>query len=271
LYIHLVPDKNKTGDLMEHRVAGEIGFITGKWPLDSHRPTLVFIHGAGASLRLWESQVEALSPYANTMAIDLPGHGTSHGKGRDSISDYARVVNTFLDLAQVTKPIPCGLSMGGAITQNLLINTPGRFPAGILINTGARLKVLPMIFETIGKSYDEYVELSGAFAVSPKNITEELTRRVVSCLRSTSEVVLGDFQACDAFDVMGQLGLINVPVLVLTASDDILTPPKYGSYLAGNLKDAHSVNIENAGHFSPIEKPIELNNAIHDFLIRLAL
>jgi pimeloyl-ACP methyl ester carboxylesterase len=256
---------------MEYRAAGEIGFITGKWPLDSHKPTLVFIHGAGASLHLWESQVEALSPYANTVAIDLPGHGTSQGKGRDSISDYAQAVNHFLDLVQVPRPIPCGLSMGGAITQNLLINTPGRFPAGILINTGARLKVLPMIFDTIGKSYDEYVKLSGTFAISQKNSTVDLSRRVEACLQSTAEVVLGDFRACDAFDVMGQLGLINVPVLVLTASDDILTPLKYGSYLAGNLKDAHSVNIEDAGHLSPIEKPLEVNNAIQGFLERLAL
>jgi pimeloyl-ACP methyl ester carboxylesterase len=51
----------------------------------------------------------------------------------------------------------------------------------------------------------------------------------------------------------------------------MLTPPKYGSYLAGNLKDAYSVNIDDAGHFSPIEKPIEVNNAIHGFLLRLAL
>jgi pimeloyl-ACP methyl ester carboxylesterase len=256
---------------MEYHTAGEIGFITGKWPLDSQKPTLVFIHGAGASRLLWESQVEALSSFANTVAIDLPGHGVSYGNGRDSISDYAQVVNNFLDLEQVPRPIPCGLSMGGAITQNLLINTPGRFPAGILINTGARLKVLPMIFETIGKSFNEYVRLSGTFAISQKNTSANLTRRVAACLQSTAEVVLGDFRACDAFDVIGQLDMINVPVLVLTASDDILTPIKYGSYLAANLKDAHLVNIEDAGHFSPIEKPIEINNAIHDFLMRLAL
>jgi pimeloyl-ACP methyl ester carboxylesterase len=256
---------------MEHRSAGETGFITGKWPLDSRMPTLVFIHGAGASGLLWESQIEALSSCANTMAIDLPGHGTSPGKGRDSISEYARVVNDLLDQVQVPWPIPCGLSMGGAIAQDLLINTPGRFPAGILINTGARLKVLPMIFETIEKSYDEYVKLSVTFAISRKNSTEDLTRRVAACLQSTAEVALGDFRACDAFDVMGKLDLINVPVLVLTASDDVLTPPKYGSYLAGKLKDAHSINIEGAGHFSPIEKPIDLNGAIGDFLMQLAI
>jgi pimeloyl-ACP methyl ester carboxylesterase len=256
---------------MEYRAVGEIGFITGKWPLDSHKPTLVLIHGAGASRLLWESQVEALSSFANTVAIDLPGHGTSPGKGRDSISDYAQAVNDFLDLVQVPRPIPCGLSMGGAIAQNLLIKTPGRFPAGILINTGARLKVLPMIFETIEKSYDEYVKLSCTFAISMKNCAEDLTKRVTACLQSTAEVVLGDFRACDAFDVMGQLDLINVPVLVLTASDDMLTPPKYGSYLANNLKDAYTANIADAGHLSPIEKPIEVNNAIQGFLMRLAL
>jgi pimeloyl-ACP methyl ester carboxylesterase len=37
------------------------------------------------------------------------------------------------------------------------------------------------------------------------------------------------------------------------------------------VKDAYSVNIDDAGHFSPIEKPIEVNNAIQDFLMRLTL
>jgi pimeloyl-ACP methyl ester carboxylesterase len=90
-------------------------------------------------------------------------------------------------------------------------------------------------------------------------------------LQSTPEVVLGDFRACDVFDIMGQLSLIDVPVLVITASDDILTPPKYGTYLAEHIKGALRVNIEDAGHLSPMTKPIEVNNAIQSFLTRLNL
>ena len=254
---------------MEHHCAGEIGYITGKWPLDLDKPTMVFIHGAGTSRLIWEAQVEALSPYINTIAIDLPGHGTSQGRGRDNISDYARSVLGFIDSAQIPGPIPCGLSMGGAITQHLLINHPKGFPAGVLINTGARLKVLPVIFETIQKSYAEYLELTCTFLVSQKNTTEELKGKVSACMQSTADVVLGDFHACDAFDVMGKLSSIHVPVLVLTASDDILTPPKYGAYLAENIRGACKVNIEDSGHLSPMEKPREVNRAIHDFLMGL--
>ena len=53
-----------------------IGFVTGKWPLEQDKQTLVFIHGAGGSCVLWEGQVDALKDHANTVAIDLPGVNT---------------------------------------------------------------------------------------------------------------------------------------------------------------------------------------------------
>jgi pimeloyl-ACP methyl ester carboxylesterase len=255
---------------MEQHFSGEIGYITGKFPLDPDKPTLVYIHGAGTSRLIWEAQVEGLLPSVNTIAIDLPGHGISQGKGKESIVDYARVVMDFIESAQIPRPIPCGLSMGGAITQHLLIHNPGRFPAGILINTGARLKVLPMIFETIQKSYDEYIELTCTFAISPKNCSDGVKSKVKACLQSTAEVVLGDFRACDSFNVMDQLDSLDVPILILTASEDLLTPPKYGIYLSENIKGACKVNIEDSGHLSPIEKPLEVNQAIRDFLVGLA-
>ena len=67
---------------------------------------------------------------------------------------------------------------------------------------------------------------------------------------------------------MDKLGVIEVPVLVLTATDDKLTPIKYGSFLANNIKNAELVTIQDAGHFSPMEKPLEVNLAINDFLTR---
>ncbi|MCE5275855.1 MAG: alpha/beta fold hydrolase [Syntrophaceae bacterium] len=256
---------------MEHRTAGQIGFVAGRWPLDPGKPTLIFIHGAGTSHLIWTSQVKALSARANTVAVDLPGHNSSRFQGKDSIAGYAGTILDFIERARIPHPVPCGLSMGGAITQHLLINNDSVFPAGILINTGARLKVLPMIFETIKKDYDKYVELTGAFAISKKNDSEALRAKVRASLQCTPEVVLGDFCACDAFDVMGQLGTISLPVLVLTASDDLLTPPKYGTFLSEGIRGAQRVNIEDAGHLSPIEKPLEVNAAIQAFLARLVL
>ncbi|MBW2183113.1 MAG: alpha/beta fold hydrolase, partial [Deltaproteobacteria bacterium] len=102
---------------MESRKEGKIGFITGNWPLDKYKPTLVFIHGSALNSSLWESQVEDLGDIANTVAIDLPGRGSSNGVEKVNIEDYARIVIEFIDLIEAPHPIPCGLSLGGAITQ----------------------------------------------------------------------------------------------------------------------------------------------------------
>ncbi len=72
--------------------------------------------------------------------------------------------------------------------------------------------------------------------------------------------------ACNTFDVMDQLNKINAPVLVLTASDDQLTPIKYGQFLAEHIKNATLSNIEDAGHLSPVERPEEVARTIHDFI-----
>ena len=253
---------------MENREIGGIGFTSGHWPLDPEKPTLVFIHGAASNNAFWKSQIMYFSEIVNTVAIDLPGHGTSRNPGKEKVSDYADAVLNFIDQIQAPRPIPCGLSMGGAITQQLLVSHGDRFPAGILINTGARLKVLPLIFETIEKDYSDFVKMLFAFAISGKSDAEKLRAEIETCSICRPAVASGDFRACDGFDVTDKLGLIAVPVLVLTATDDNLTPLKYGSFLANSIKNAELATIEDAGHFSPIEKPLEVNQAINDFLTR---
>ncbi len=247
---------------------GGIGFTAGQWPLDSEKPTLIFIHGAASNNGFWKSQLNYFSETINAIAIDLPGHGTSQSPGKEKISDYADAVLDFIDLIQAPRPIPCGLSMGGAITQQLLLSHKDRFPAGILINTGARLKVLPLVFETIEKDYGNFEEMLFTFVISEKNSTEKLRAEIKACTISQSAIASGDFRACNDFNAMDKLGVIQVPVLVLTATDDMLTPIKYGSFLANNIKNAELVTIQDAGHFSPMEKPLEVNLAINDFLTR---
>ena len=80
---------------------------------------------------------------------------------------------------------------------------------------------------------------------------------------------MGDFQACNHFDVSDRLHLIKTPVLVLTAVDDVLTPVKYGLYMAEKIAGASVHTIADAGHLSPLEKPDEVNSAIRDFVRQL--
>ncbi len=251
--------------MYESRV-GDTAFIAGRWPLDSGLPTVVFIHGSGGSSVLWREQVEALAGEMNTVALDLPGHGASGGKGMDTVAGYSAAVEEFIASLHAPRPVPCGLSLGGAVVLQLLLEKPGKYEAAILINTGARLRVLPLIFETIERDYPAYIAGSKTMSVSPKTDSARIEPLLESMATCPPEVALGDFRACDAFDVMERLGEISVPVLVLTASDDRLTPVKYGKYLAEHMPKARLVHIEDAGHLSPMEKPEEVAKAILDFV-----
>ena len=251
---------------MKNVKINDIEFSTGIWPLKPNLGTVVFLHGSGGTNILWQHQVEALSDKLNTIAINLPGHGNSDGKGMDRVEDYAKNVSTFIKSIDVSHPVICGLSIGGAIVLQLLIDEPENYRGGIIFNAGAKLKVMPLIFEMIEKDYQGFVTSMYTFGISQKTDPAKLKSLADSMAVCPPDVTRSDFNACNTFDVMDQLNKINAPVLVLTASDDQLTPIKYGQFLAEHIKNATLSNIEDAGHLSPVERPEEVARTIHDFI-----
>jgi len=246
--------------------AKNIGYVAGRWPLDPDKPTLVFIHGSGGSSVLWEKQIDELKADVNTIALDLPGHGRSSGSGMDSVEEYCEAVADFIETVEIPGPVPCGLSIGGAIVLQLILEHKARYKAAILVNTGARLRVMPAILETIKKDYEKYLSTIPVFAASEKTDPRKLASLMADTAKCNPETAYGDFKACDRFDVVDQLSAITSPVLILTAEDDNLTPPKFGVYMKEHIRNTSMVNIKDAGHLSPLEQPEAFNKAVTDFL-----
>ena len=141
--------------------------------------------------------------------------------------------------------------------------------AGIIINSGAKLSVLPAILEMIQTDFSKYVAASPMVTVSEKTPRERVRHLFDEMLEVDPKLIYDDFLACDHFDVRDQLSEITVPTLVMTAADDKLTPEKFGSFMADRIPFATHVSISDAGHLSPVEKPEEVNQAINDFLTSL--
>ena len=251
---------------METRKINGIGYTAAKWPLDAAKATIVFIHGAGGTGNFWHPQVEGLAGAANTVALDLPGHGQSDGSGHDKIEDYARAAADFIEAIEAPNPIPCGFSMGGAITQQLLLDHPDQARAGILISSGATMKVGQAIFDSIENDYNGFVGFIWKLAASKKTDPELVRPFREDFLNVKADVAHGDFRACNRFDVSDRLSSIAVPVLVVTAEEDKLTPPKYGEVLGKGIKNASRTHISDAGHIVSMEKPDEINKTILRFL-----
>jgi pimeloyl-ACP methyl ester carboxylesterase len=207
-----------------------------------------------------------LKERANTVAVDLPGHGRSRGSAKQRVEDYAADLVDFIKAIAAPNPIPCGLSMGGAIAQQLLLDHAGFFRAGIIVSSGARLRVLPSLFEMLAHDFPAYLEMVDRLGFSENTASAVKQPFMDEHLKARPEVAHGDFKACDRFDVIARLASIRVPVLVISAADDKLTPPKYAEFLVQHIPGSRGVHIPDAGHFVPIEKPQAVNAAIAAFL-----
>ena len=81
-----------------------IGFEAGFKNLESNRPTLLMIHGAGGRAQVWRNQVYPLKASFNTLALDLPGHGNSAGQAKETIGEYAQWLMKILDTFFRSRP-----------------------------------------------------------------------------------------------------------------------------------------------------------------------
>jgi pimeloyl-ACP methyl ester carboxylesterase len=228
---------------------------------DQIEPRLVFIHGAGGTHRVWRYQTLA---FPRSVAFDLPGH--PRGLGYNTISEYAQFVTGAINERRLTSVVLVGHSMGGAITIEIALSNP-RFLAGIvLIGSGARLRVTPIIKDEVTRDYAHAAEIIAQWAYSPKSDAKLRRALIQELLEVPAEVTYGDFQACDDFDKMNEINRIDLPTLLVCGEDDALTPVKYSQYMKERIRNARMIIIPHAGHSVMLEKPDELNDALRSFL-----
>lgn len=232
--------------------------------------TCLFVHGAGGSGSVWIRQLEGLADTARVLALDLPGHGQSGGDGCARIDDYAAAVGSFLEAARLGRIVLGGHSMGGAVAQALALAHPELLDGLILVGTGARLRVLPQIFELLRASYGKGVQFITDRAFSPSTAQALKDAVRAQTLETRQQVTIEDYTACNAFDAMERIGVLRVPTLVVAGRDDQLTPPRYSEFLARSIPGARLVIAEHAGHYVHLEQPDVVNRAIREFLASLS-
>ncbi|MGQ9600908.1 MAG: alpha/beta fold hydrolase [Anaerolineae bacterium] len=239
---------------------GSVYYVHRRPAIDRQLP-VVFIHGAGGSHQHWLYQVRDL-PHAPTYALDLPGHGRSEGPGRDTIGAYGDWLISFLDALGLARVVLVGHSMGGAISLDVALRFPWRVAGLGLVGTGARLRVAPAILEGIRQDFQGAVDLVCQWAFGPQAPAEMVRQSRRQMGKTPAEVLYGDFIACDRFDVMNRLGEITVPAVVAAGSQDVLTPPKYATYLRDHLPRATLHLIDGAGHMLMLENPSAVVQAL---------
>jgi len=234
----------------------------------TENPPLVLIHGAGGTHLYWPPEIRRLPGYC-VYGIDLPGHGKSElCDGQQTIGEYAWYLVQWLESIQLRRAVLIGHSMGSAIALDLAIHHP-EYVVGLgLISGGARLRVHPDLLNyaadktTYSKAAEFLVSNFFSTNASPR-LVQLASKRL---LETRQSVFLGDLQACDRFDVMNRLGMIQQPTLVVCGTGDQMTPLRYAQFLSNTIPNAQLSIIPDAGHMVMLEQPRLVAESLLSFL-----
>ncbi|NWF64899.1 MAG: alpha/beta hydrolase [Chloroflexi bacterium] len=234
------------------------------------RPPLILIHGAGGSFLSWHPHLRRLDG-ETVFTLDLSGHGKSAGPGRQTIKGYAEDVLAFIRENNIQKPVVVGHSMGSAIALTLALNHPNQFSGLALLGAGAKLRVSPLILEKAKnpQTFAEAVQLVNEYSFRPGAPKDLLRLSNETMLQTNPQILLGDFLACDSFDVIERLNMLQTPTLIVCGLLDVMAPPKFSKFLYEKIPNARLHLLEETGHMLTLEQPDAVADLLKSFLDEL--
>lgn len=232
-------------------------------------PSLVCVHGSAGNHHVYDRLLDAM-PDRVRYAVDLPGRLGTDGPALETVAELEEFLAAFIDSEVDGDYVVVGHSLGGAVAiEHALVSNPDRLKGLVLMATGARLRVHPMILQIT-----EQAEKSGVRPALPPGFHEDGVDPVIvedaarALERTPIATGASDWRAANAFDRMQDLDRVQVPALVLVGSTDALTPPKYAEHLAQHIPKSTLQVFEGASHSLMIDRAQEVSEAIDDFCQR---
>lgn len=227
--------------------------------------TIILVHGAGGSAATWFLQLRGLSKDYHIIALELNGHGRSPNRSEENVTQsYLDDVREIVSMYE--KPILGGHSMGGALTQLFALKYPEQLGGILLVGTGARLRVNPLVFDLLDTNFDVYIEALGTFMFHDGVSQEMIAASKQEARKCPAQIIRRDFELCNQFDVMDTISSISNQTLIIVGEEDVMTPVKYANYLHTKITNSKIHIIKSAGHMVMLEQSSKVNSIIIDWM-----
>jgi pimeloyl-ACP methyl ester carboxylesterase len=258
----------------------------------SGRPTIVMLHGFGASLESWSDIMPAIAAQYPVIRLDLKGFGLTEKPrdGKYSARDQAEVVAATLRTLGVRRAVLVGHSFGGAVAfasyLKLRAENDSRVVGLALIDPGVYEQPLPFFISTLRSEFTRFLMYHFTTAdwrtqtvlrrvyAHDSVMTAERVRRYSKYMdlpgahygfEQTAEQIVPP----DAAELEGLLKTIAVPTLAIWGADDKVVPLKYGFRLREDVPGVEFRVLASTGHAPQEERPRETAEAMLRFLERI--
>ena len=268
---------------------------------DATRPLLVLGPSLGTSVSaLWQDTIALLAggtagavagdtagDTAGGMDVigwDLPGHGTAPSPTAEelaglTVGDLADAVLGVVERAQARRGdvgAPfwyAGVSAGGAVGQQLLLDAPDRVLGAALICTATKFGESSMWTERadLVQRAGTPTQVEGAarrwFGPGFLEREPQVALRLLGSLQTADR--FGYAAVCRAladYDLRGRLGSVGVPVVAIAGEVDPAAPPAKLEEIAHAIPGARLEVLDGVAHLAPAERPRAVAELVCDLV-----
>lgn len=228
---------------------------------------VLFIPGTLCTPNIFDSQVKALEPLA--AQIDVVRFALE-----DSISEMADTAIKHID--QKVGSAIVGFSMGGMVAMEIARRAPELIKKLALLNTNlhadlpdrqlARAQHLKEVkTSNMGNIIRRYYLNRYLYYAHPKACEQIITMAENLGTECFAAQIKALATRLDSRDVLAN---IKCPTLILGASEDELCPQKEQRRMHELVKSSELRILDSCGHFSMLEKPLEVNHALKGWYLQ---
>ena len=241
-------------------------------------PPVVLLHPFPVTHAFWMPVAQQLSTRYRILLPDLRGHGESGvGEGPATMPKHAADIARVMDAADIGRAPMVGVSIGGYALFEFWRRFRGRVAALGLCNTKApadtpearngRLQAAKDVLERGTEPFFESMipRLLGKTTCEnrPDLVAEALRMMNRMSPEDVAQVQRGVAERPDSVET---LKTINVPTLLVTGDEDILTGVNEANLMHQHIAGSQIRVIPRAGHYSPWEQPEEATRLLRNFL-----
>ena len=240
---------------------------------------LFIVMGLAGDLLAWALQIPEWADRFQVVAIENRDVGRSSYADRPyDIADMAGDALALADHLGLAEFHLLGLSMGGAIAQEIALAAPERVKTLTLVVTwggngrygieSARVRNVQFERMTPEERVDNLLlaTMSEEFFANPESVAWLRNLMLASPHPQKPEGFMRQLDACGRHEVRDRLGGLSMPTHVIGSAHDMLVPPWKSEELAELIPGATLTMLERAPHMVNIESAERFNDAVLGWL-----
>jgi pimeloyl-ACP methyl ester carboxylesterase len=254
----------------------KVGDIDIAYKTFGHGEPLILIMGYTGTMDIWSPKVlNEFAKYYQVIIFDNRGMGlTSVGNKEFTIDLFGNDTAGLLDALNIKKANVLGWSMGTEIALSLTIGRPDKVDKLVLYAADCCFKTSvqpsPDVIKSVS-SEDAGDKMAALRTLFPEKwlVENQDPRKYFPKITEVAlkESIARQTKAMNDWDgVCDRLPTITQPTLLITGTDDILTPPQNSLNMVQKIPGAWLVQIEGGGHGMMFQYPKKFTEAVLVFL-----